>query len=241
MCVRSITARSSSNFVPFCIILEEDVQIVNRFYAKWYKMTQKRRGRPRTYNPDAALSAALNVFWEHGFSGASLDNISAATGMNRPSLYAAFGDKKSLYRKSLDRFTQEFLSGLEATLFAGVSLCDDLVNFYLTALSVYQSGKKAAYGCPLICTATTEAMLDDELQSDLANSLDRIDLALVTRFEQAREQGQLRQSAEPKKLGQLAGAMLHSLAVRVRAQQTGFDPEAFIRDSVAEILKTAEI
>ncbi len=201
-------------------------------------MTKKRRGRPRTYNPDAALSAALNVFWEQGFSGSSLDDISAATGMNRPSLYAAFGDKKSIYRKSLDRFSREFLSGLEAALFAGVSLEDDLVNFYLAALSVYQSEKNAARGCPLICTATTEAILDDDIQSDLANSLDRIDLALVTRFEQAREHGQLGQSAEPKQLGQLAAAMLHSLAVRVRAKQTGFDPEAFIRASVAEIFKT---
>ncbi len=201
-------------------------------------MIEKRRGRPRTYNPDAALRAALNVFWDHGFSGTSLDEISAATGMKRPSLYAAFGNKKSIYRKSLDRFSQEFLGGLEAALFAGVSLEDDLVNFYLAALSVYQSGENAARGCPLICTATTEATLDEDIQSDLANSLDRIDLALVTRFEQAREHGQLGQSAEPKKLGQLAAAILHSLAVRVRAKQTGFDPEAFIRTSVAEIFKT---
>lgn len=200
-------------------------------------MIKKKRGRPRTYNPDAALGEALNVFWRHGFSGTRLDDLSAATGMNRPSLYAAFGDKKSIYRKSLDRFSREFLSRLEAALFAGVSLEDDLINFYLAALSVYQSGKNAARGCPMICTATTEATLDDDIQSDLANSLDRIDLVLVTRFEQALEQGQLRQSAEPKKLGQLAAAMLHSLAVRLRAQQIGFDPETFIRASVAEILK----
>ena len=199
-------------------------------------MIKKRRGRPRTYNPDDALSAALNVFWRHGFSGSSLDAISAAAGMNRPSLYAAFGDKKSIYRKSLDKFSREFLSGLEAALFAGVSLEDDLVNFYLAALSVYQSGKHAARGCPMICTAITEAALDDDIQSDLANSLDRIDWVLATRFEQAREQGQIKQSAEPKKLGQLAAAILHSLAVRVRAKQTGFDPEAFIRASVAAIL-----
>ena len=200
-------------------------------------MTKKRRGRPRTYNPDDALSAALKVFWYHGFSGSSLDDISAAAGMNRPSLYAAFGDKKSIYRKTLDKFSQEFLSGLEAALFAGASLEDDLVNFYLAALSVYQSDKNAAWGCPMICTAITEATLDDDIQADLANSLDRIDLTLATRFEQARKQGQLRQAAEPKKLGQLAAAILHSLAVRVRAKQTGFDPEAFIRASVAEIIK----
>ena len=161
--------------------------------------------------------------------------------MNRPSLYAAFGDKKSIYRKSLDKFSREFLSRLEASLFAGVSLEEDLVNFYLAALSVYQSGNNPARGCPLICTATTEANLDKDIQFDLASSLNQIDLALVTRFEQAQEHGQIGLSSEPKQLGQLAAAMLHSLAVRVRAKQTDFDPEGFIKASVAEILKTAKV
>lgn len=203
-------------------------------------MSKKSRGRPRSYDPDLALGAALNAFWGRGFAGTSLDDISAATGMNRPSLYAAFGDKKSIYRKALDKFSREFLGALEAALFAGSGLEDDLVNFYLAALPTYQSGRSgsnAALGCPVICTATTEAAVDEDIQADLAGALDRIDSALARRFAQAREQGELRRSAEPKKLGRLAAALLHSLAVRVRARQADFDPEAFIRASVAEILK----
>lgn len=203
-------------------------------------MTKKSRGRPRSYDPEAALGAALNAFWNSGFAGTSLDDISAATGMNRPSLYAAFGDKKSIYRKALDKFNREFLGALEAALFAGAGLEEDLVGFYLAALPTYQSGRSggnAALGCPVICTATTEAAVDDDVQADLAAALDLIDTILTKRFVQAREQGELGQSAEPARLGRLAAALLHSLAVRIRARQAGFDPEAFIRASVAEVLK----
>lgn len=198
---------------------------------------KKRRGRPRNYDPEAALSAALNVFWQHGYAGTSLDELSTATGMNRPSLYAAFGDKKSIYRKSMDQFSQTFLGELETNLFAGLSLEKDLVNFYLAALSEYIADSDTAWGCPVICTATIEAAYDDDIQSDLANALDQIDSMFVKRFKQAQDEGELK-SGEPKKLGQLAAAVLHSLAIRIRAKQTKFKPESFIRASVAEILRS---
>src|SRR3954449_11186956 len=64
----------------------------------------KRRGRPRAYEPDVALGKALDLFREGGFAATSLDELSAATGMNRPSLYGAFGDKRELYIKSYQRY-----------------------------------------------------------------------------------------------------------------------------------------
>src|SRR3954466_14833928 len=64
----------------------------------------KRRGRPRAYEPDVALARALDVFWKDGFAATSLDDLSAATGMNRPSLYGAFGDKRELYKKSYESY-----------------------------------------------------------------------------------------------------------------------------------------
>ena len=100
-------------------------------------MSKKARGRPRNYDPDRALETALEAFARAGFAGTSLDDISAATGMNRPSLYAAFGDKKSIYRKAVDKFNREFLERLGQALFAGAGLEDDLVGFYLATFPVY--------------------------------------------------------------------------------------------------------
>src|SRR5689334_12836152 len=64
----------------------------------------KRRGRPRAYQPEVALGKALDLLRKDGFAATSLDDLSAATGMNRPSLYGAFGDKRELYIKSYQRY-----------------------------------------------------------------------------------------------------------------------------------------
>src|SRR3954468_12723366 len=64
----------------------------------------KRRGRPRAYEPEVALARALDAFWKEGFAATSLDDLSAAIGMNRPSLYGAFGDKRELYIKSYESY-----------------------------------------------------------------------------------------------------------------------------------------
>ena len=65
------------------------------------------RGRPRQYDPERALAQAAEAFWKHGYAATSLDDLVAATGMNRPSLYAAFGDKRDLYLKTLTRYQQQ--------------------------------------------------------------------------------------------------------------------------------------
>src|SRR5438045_2737757 len=72
----------------------------------------KRRGRPRAYDPDLALSRAMDVFWKEGFAGTSLDELSAATGMNRPSLYGAFGDKRDLYIKAYQHYRERSRVGM---------------------------------------------------------------------------------------------------------------------------------
>jgi len=63
-----------------------------------------RMGRPRSFDIDSALNRALSVFWRKGYEGASLSDLTKAVGVNRPSLYAAFGDKEALFRKALDRY-----------------------------------------------------------------------------------------------------------------------------------------
>src|SRR5258708_35016046 len=74
----------------------------------------KRRGRPRAYEPDVALGKALDLFRKGGFAATSLDDLSAATGMNRPSLYGAFGDKRELYIKSHQRYRGDARTAMRA-------------------------------------------------------------------------------------------------------------------------------
>src|ERR1700723_2997136 len=100
-----------------------------------------KRGRPRGYDPDAALTQAMAAFWDAGYAATTLDAISAGTGMNRPSLYAAFGDKRALYGKALDRYQAHARTALAEGLSPDLPLREALRRVYEHALSLYFSGE----------------------------------------------------------------------------------------------------
>src|SRR6266702_4154468 len=101
----------------------------------------KRRGRPRAYEPEVALARALDVFWKEGFAATSLDDLSAATGMNRPSLYGAFGDKRELYIKSYESYRDRARQRMGEAFAIDLPLREMLQKIYAIALDMYLSGK----------------------------------------------------------------------------------------------------
>src|ERR1044072_4945642 len=101
------------------------------------KEEAKRRGRPRAYDPAQALARAADRVWKAGYAGTSLDDLSEATGMNRPSLYAAFGDKRDLYLKTLEHYREESRSLARSALADDPPLKVFLTRFYDQALDLY--------------------------------------------------------------------------------------------------------
>ena len=105
-------------------------------------MVQKsKRGRPRGYDPDAALAAARDAFWDEGYAATSLDDLSARMEMNRPSLYGAFGDKRALYHLTLGRYREASRAGLTERLSYDLPLREALQRVLRGALAVYLSAK----------------------------------------------------------------------------------------------------
>src|SRR5579872_1309049 len=104
-------------------------------------VTPKRRGRPRAYNPDVAIGQALNLFRKGGFAATSLDDLSAATGMNRPSLYGAFGDKRELYIKSIRRYRDDARGQMRDIFRQDMPIRKRLERIYAIALDIYISGE----------------------------------------------------------------------------------------------------
>src|SRR5215472_2253508 len=182
-------------------------------------MVQKekaRRGRPRAYDPDRALAQATAAFWDAGFSATSLDDLSAATGMNRPSLYGAFGDKRALYLKAIEGYSALAQAAMQTALPYDRPLRDALRLLYDRALALYLSGEHGARGCLLTGTAATEAVMDPEIRHAARDALEKIDAAFEARFRFARKHGDLPASADPAALAKLASAVLHTRSLRAR-------------------------
>ena len=175
----------------------------------------KRRGRPRAYDPAQALARAAETFWKAGYAGTSLDDLSEATGMNRPSLYAAFGDKRDLYLKTLEHYREESRALARAALADDPPLRVFLKRFYDKALELYlDDGPR---GCYSIGTAATVAAVDDQVRAFLADSMRSTDSFLKHQIEKAKQRGEIARDADPAALAYLASGTLHTLAVRARA------------------------
>src|SRR6201996_1187451 len=127
-----------------------------------------RRGRPRAYDTQAALKQATETFLKTGYSGTSLDSIAAATGMNPPSLYAAFGNKHALYLEALARYWERSLAATREALAGDHPLDEALMLAYEAALSIYVPDKGRARGCFVIGPAVAEAVDDPDIRNSVA-------------------------------------------------------------------------
>lgn len=181
------------------------------------KNEKRPRGRPRAYDPETALTQATDAFWRAGYSGTSLDTLSAATGMNRPSLYGAFGDKRTLYLATLERYAEDGLRLMRSALANDIPLVQALRQVYEGALRMYFPEGDSALGCFLIGTAATECVADADVRARLGEALRRFDGAFEARLRHAHATGEIDPAADPVALSKIASAVLHTLALRSRA------------------------
>ena len=175
------------------------------------------RGRPRAYDPQTALERATDAFWGAGYAATALDEISAATGMNRPSLYAAFGDKHALYLEALARYWRISLETTRQALAGDGPLDAALMRAYDAALDIYFSGDGRPRGCFVVGTAVTETVEDQEIRDSVAAGLLSMDADFEARLRRAQESGELNGDADPAALAILASATMHTIAIRARA------------------------
>jgi len=196
------------------------------------KTEPRRRGRPRAYEPEVALARALDVFWKEGFAGTSLDDLSAATGMNRPSLYGAFGDKRELYIKSYEAYRDRARARMGDVFGIDMPLRPMLERIYSIALDMYLSGKDGPRGCFTVMTATSEAVFDPAIREMVISGLVETDRFFGRIFKRAQERGELPASADPQVLAQLASATLHTIAIRSRAQVSRTELDAIVKGAL---------
>jgi AcrR family transcriptional regulator len=192
----------------------------------------KRRGRPRAYQPEIALGKALDLFRKGGFAATSLDDLSAATGMNRPSLYGAFGDKRGLYIKAYQRYRADAAAAMIDIFREEQPIRRRLQRIFAVALDIYLSGDAGPRGCFTVMTAASEAVSDPDIRAMVLQGFSELDKAFAACFRLAKEKGELAPSADPAVLAQLASATIHSIAIRARARVPRKELESIVNGAI---------
>ncbi len=172
-------------------------------------------GRPRSFDTGEALAAATGVFLLRGFDGASLEDLTAAMGINKPSLYAAFGDKGALYANVLGVYGAMAKLAMEAALNKGETL-EEAGRYLLGgAIDVYAPARGHHLGCLIVTTATTVAGSDTDVRKALATFLSDVDDVIATTI--ARRFGGSLGEERVASAADILSATMYSLAIRARA------------------------
>ena len=176
------------------------------------------RGRPRNFDPNTALDCALEVFWQHGFQAASLADLTSAMGLSKPSLYAAFGDKESLYLKVLERYVALQIEQHTA-IFDSEPDARQALEKFLRTMAALLADSTPPCGC-LIVNGMADcglASTPPAIEQALRKAVQRSEARLHRQFVRAQCDGQLAPQINAGDLAAFFTSLLAGLAVLAKS------------------------
>jgi AcrR family transcriptional regulator len=173
----------------------------------------KPRGRPRAYDPAVALDGAAQLFWAKGFADTSLDDLSAAMGMGRPSIYNAFGDKEALFLRALERF-RDTIASTPMRAMDGEDLIANALDAFFRQIVEYTTADRSHPGCLLGSVAPVTDT--PEVRRFLKANLDVTEAQIADRLSTAVRCGQLPSDYSAAQGARRAANAMMSLAARAR-------------------------
>lgn len=177
------------------------------------------RGRPRSIDRNAVLERAMQAFWRLGYDGASLNDLTEATGVSRPTLYAAYGDKVDLFMAALDRYGHTYGTA-PVQAFLAESDIRAAVTAFLRVSAEGNTEPSMPTGCLIACCAATAAETNPLVRQKLAAMTAPAMELLAGRFEEELKAGELGASRSPWDRAELLIDMMYAQAIRARTGQT---------------------
>lgn len=182
------------------------------------KISISAKGRPREFDREHALEQALRVFWAKGFEGASLTDLTAAMDINRPSLYAAFGDKETLFRAAVDRYEAQRLGfGRDAL---AKPTAREVVEHMLLGVVNLVTGSDSPNGCLMVQSALVSGESAESICADLKTRRTAGEVDLRRRLQRAKSEGDLPSNANPSDLARYVMTVIRGLAVQAAGGAT---------------------
>ncbi|MGI2110031.1 TetR/AcrR family transcriptional regulator [Shewanella frigidimarina] len=169
-------------------------------------------GRPRGFDIDIALEQALNVFWRNGYEGTSLNELTEAMGIKKPSLYAAFGNKEQLFFKAIDLYENR-PDSLFNIAFQHEHIADVIRGLLLGAAAQFTDCSHPQ-GCALINSTLSCSEASDSIKKTVLARKLKHKQQLADRFEQAQRKGELQDGCEPVVLASLMTTLFQGLSMQ---------------------------
>jgi AcrR family transcriptional regulator len=191
-------------------------------------------GRPRAFDADAALDQAMEVFWRHGYEGATIAQLTEAMGINPPSLYAAFGSKEGLLKAALDRYSAKRSCWMEEILSAPTAR--EVAERMLMGTADTQTDPANPPGCLLVQGGLACGTGSENVPFELAARRAETENQLRDRFVRAKAEGDLKETADPAALARYLSAVNAGMGVMA---SSGADREA-LRQVAAVSVKAFE-
>jgi AcrR family transcriptional regulator len=168
-------------------------------------------GRPRQFDADEALDRAVQVFWRQGYEGAALSDLTEAMGINRPSMYAAFGNKEELFRKAFQRYNDSTASYMSRALDEPTAraVAEAVLRGAIEAVTTKDRPK----GCMAVQAALATSADGEPVRRQLADWRGAGEAALRRRFQTAKTAGDLPADADPADLARYLCVLTYGIAV----------------------------
>ena len=176
------------------------------------------RGRPREFDAEKALDAALLLFWQRGYEGTSLAELSKVMGINMPSLYAAFGSKELLFGKVLDRYMQKPASYLPNALKEPTAR-QAVEKLFLGAIEMVMH-RSHPDGCLLVQGALASGPDSEAIRNELSQRRAKAEMAIRRRFELAIKQGDLPRRVQAAQLARYVATVIWGMSVQAAGGAT---------------------
>src|ERR1700761_9102076 len=170
------------------------------------------RGRPRSFDVDAAVERAMEVFWSRGYHATALPDLLRATRLSRGSLYAAFGDKHSLFLRALDRYIADAVARIDSEIDPRKDPLDGL-RTYLAGYVERTSGAHGRRGCLVIATTMELAGRDADVDRRIANFFKVMEIRGAAALSRAKVTGRLADGVDPANAARILVCFVEGLRV----------------------------
>jgi TetR/AcrR family transcriptional regulator, copper-responsive repressor len=195
------------------------------------EVSPKPRGRPRAFDQDVALNAAMLQFWQHGYEATSISDLAAAMGLNPPSIYGTFGDKRALFEQAVDKY-QMGLGCFAARALAEETDTRKAFERLLMEAAASFTQADTPQGCMVVLSALNCTDADSDVRESLANRRRQSSQMFAQRIAEASARGAIPPHIDPAVLTNLIVTVFQGMSIRARDGSTRAELEAVAQQTM---------